>query len=186
MTRSVIISGPPAVGKTTLAKHLAFEFDLQYLSGGDILKDMAKSEGFDVGGDDWWDTAEGMKFLNQREQNSEFDRAVDQKLSDICNGGGVVITSYTLPWLVDNAIKIWLDGSHENSANRMRNRDNMPKEEAFEVTRDRYDKNKALYKKLYNFDFGKDKSVFDEIINTDDLDAKQVMALAKSIVEKLS
>ena len=37
MTKSIVISGPPAVGKTTVAKGLAEEFQLQYLSGiGDI------------------------------------------------------------------------------------------------------------------------------------------------------
>jgi len=186
LNRSVIISGPPAVGKTTLAKGLASEFGLRYLGGGDILKDMAKGEGFDVGGDDWWDTPDGMKFLNRRDENPEFDRAVDDKLSELCKGGGVVITSYTLPWLVGDAIKIWLDGSHENSAKRMKNRDNMTKEDAFEITRERYDKNKALYKKLYGFEFGKDESVFDGIIDTDDLDAEQVMDVAKSLVRRLS
>ena len=98
-----------------------------------------------------------------------------------------MITSYTLPWLVngDGAIKIWLDGSHENSASRMKDRDNMTKEQAFEITKNRYDKNKALYKKLYNFEFGKDDTVFDEIISTDDLDANQVLDVARSLVRRL-
>ncbi len=182
----MIISGPPAVGKTTLARGLASEFGLQYVGGGDILKDMAREQGFDAGGDDWWDTPDGMEFLNRRDENPEFDRAVDGRLSELCKKGGVVITSYTLPWLVDGAIKIWLEGSHENSAKRMRNRDNMAERDAFEITRERYDRNKTLYKRLYNFEFGKDASVFDGIINTDDLDADQVMMAAKSLVKRLS
>ncbi len=186
MIKSVIISGPPAVGKTTLARGLASEFGLRYLGGGDILKDMAREQGFDVGGDDWWDTPGGMEFLSRREENPEFDRAVDDRLSELCRKGGVVITSYTLPWLVDGAIKIWLDGSHENSARRMKDRDNMTKEDALEITRRRYDKNKELYKRLYNFEFGKDASVFDGIIDTDDLDADQVMMAAKSLVGRMS
>ena len=47
MTKSIVISGPPAVGKTTVAKGLAKEFNLQYLSGGDVLKEMAKEQGLD-------------------------------------------------------------------------------------------------------------------------------------------
>ena len=62
----MIISGPPAIGKTTIAKGLATEFGLKYLSGGDVLKELAREEGFQTEGIDWWDTQEGMKFLNHR------------------------------------------------------------------------------------------------------------------------
>ena len=185
MTKSIVISGPPAVGKTTVAKGLASEFNLKYLSGGDVLKELAREQGFEVDGDDWWDTDDGMKFLSQRETNSEFDKKVDEKLIGLFNQGGMVITSYTLPWLVDNGIKIWLEGSHHSSTERMQNRDNMSSEEAYEVTRERYDKNKVLYKKLYNFDFGDDVSVFDKIINTDNLNADQVIEISKETVRNL-
>jgi len=183
--KSIVISGPPAVGKTTVAKGLAEEFQLQYLSGGDVLKEMAKEQGFDSDGDDWWDTEEGMKFLHQREQNSEFDKKLDEKLILLFNEGGMVITSYTLPWLIKDGIRIWLEGSHESSSQRMQSRDNMSPNDAYEITKKRFDKNKALYKKLYDFDFGGDKSVFDLIINTDNLTAQQVIDVVKETVRKL-
>ena len=185
MTKSIVISGPPAVGKTTVAKGLAEEFQLTYLSGGDVLKEMAVDHGFDSDGDDWWDTEEGMKFLNQREQNSEFDKKLDEKLIGLFNQGGMVITSYTLPWLIKDGIRIWLEGSHESSTKRMQSRDSMSPEDAYEITKERFDKNKALYKKLYDFDFGEDKSVFDLIINTDNLTAQQVIDVTKETVRKL-
>ena len=125
MTKSVVVSGPPAIGKTTIAKGLASEFNLTHLSGGDILKEFANEQGFSSSGDDWWDTDEGMQFLNQRKNNPEFDKKVDEKLKTLFEDGGVVITSYTLPWMVDGGIKIWLSGTFENSAKRMQNRDNV-------------------------------------------------------------
>jgi len=185
LTKSIVISGPPAVGKTTVAKGLAEEFQLQYLSGGDVLKDMAKEQGFDSSGDDWWDTDDGLDFLNKREQNSEFDKKLDDKLIALFTQGGMVITSYTLPWLIKGGIKIWLEGSHSSSTKRMQSRDNMNSDDAYEITKQRFDKNKALYKKLYNFDFGDDTSVFDLIINTDNLTAQQVIDVAKETVRKL-
>ena len=115
MSKSIVVSGPPAIGKTTVAKGLAQEFNLKHLSGGDILKKIASEQGFSSSGDDWWDTKDGMKFLEQRKENSEFDKKVDEKLIQLFEQGEVVITSYTLPWLTDNGIKLWLDGTVENA-----------------------------------------------------------------------
>jgi len=182
LIKSVIISGPPAIGKTTIANGLAKEFDIVYLSGGDILKELAEEEGFDTKGDDWWDTQQGMNFLSQRQKNSEFDKKVDEKLKELFSKGDVVITSYTLPWLVEGGVKIWLDGSKENSAQRMTTRDNLSKNDALEIVQKRYNENKKIYKTLYGFEFGEDLSVFDKIIETDDLNAEQVFEIAKSTV----
>ena len=185
MSKSIVVSGPPAIGKTTVAKGLAKEFNLNYLSGGDILKELASEEGFSSSGDDWWDTEDGMKFLNQRKKNPEFDKKVDTKLIELFEKGNVVITSYTLPWLIDNGIKLWLDGNVKNSAKRMQNRDNMDKFSALEVVNKRFNENKLIYKNLYNFEFGDDLSVFDKIIQTDEKNADEVLEIAKSIVREL-
>ena len=185
MPKSIVVSGPPAIGKTTVAKGLAKEFNLNYLSGGDILKELASEEGFSSSGDDWWDTEDGMKFLNQRKKNPEFDKKVDTKLIELFEKGNVVITSYTLPWLIDNGIKLWLDGNVKNSAKRMQNRDNMDESSALEVVNKRFNENKLIYKNLYNFEFGDDLSVFDKIIQTDEKNADEVLEIAKSIVREL-
>ena len=185
MLRSVIISGPPAIGKTTVAKGLAEEFSLKHLSGGDILKELAEEEGFSSKGDDWWDTQDGMNFLDKRKTNPEFDKKVDQKLQEYFHQSNVVITSYTLPWLVNDGIKLWLSGSFENSAKRMKTRDKVTELAALEVVKKRFDENKKIYKSLYNFEFGEDLSVFDKIINTDDLNAEEVLDIAKSTVSEL-
>lgn len=184
MLRSVIISGPPAIGKTTIAKGLGEEFGLKYLSGGDVLKEMARDQGFDTGRDDFWDTKEGMNFLNIRKGNQGFDKQVDEKLEKIFLTEDVVITSYTLPWLVKDGIKIWLAGSHENSAKRMTMRDDISMQDALEIVKKRYDENRTLYHKLYGFNFGEDLSVFSIIIHTDNLGPEQVLAQAKSAVKK--
>ena len=184
MIKSIIISGPPAIGKTTIAKGLAKEFDIEYLSGGDILKELAEEQGFQTKGDDWWDTQEGINFLDQRKKNSEFDKNVDNKLKELFSKGGIVLTSYTLPWLVEGGVKIWLDGSKENSALRMTTRDNSSKNEALEIVQKRYSENKIIYKELYGFEFGEDLSVFDKIIETDGLDVEQVLEVAKSTVRE--
>jgi len=185
LSKSIVVSGPPAIGKTTVAKGLAKEFNLNYLSGGDILKELASEQGFSSSGDDWWDTDDGMKFLNQRKGNPEFDKKVDEKLIQLFENGDVVITSYTLPWLIDSGIKLWLNGSVENSANRMQTRDNMDNSSALEVVTKRFNENKLIYKNLYNFEFGDDLSVFDKIIETDGKNAEEVLEITKLYVREL-
>ena len=185
LIKSVIISGPPAIGKTTIAKGIAKEFDLTHLSGGDILKELAVEDGFETTGDDWWDTQEGMNFLSKRQENFEFDKKVDDKLKKLFLGGNVVITSYTLPWIVEGGVKIWLAGSKDNSAQRMTTRDKLSKNEALEIVQKRYNENKIIYKTLYGFEFGEKLSVFDKTIETDILNADQVLESAKSTVREL-
>ena len=103
---SIVISGWPAVGKTTIARELAEEFGLVMYNGGDILKMLAEEKGYSTGRDDWWDTTEAKKFMEERRSDPSFDKKVDDKLVKIVKKGSAVITSYTLPWLVreDTAI----------------------------------------------------------------------------------
>jgi len=73
----------------------------------------------------------------------------------------------------------------ENSARRMTVRDNLSKNDTIKIVQKRYDENKIIYKTLYRFEFGEDLSVFDKIIETNNLDAGQVLEIAKSTVREL-
>lgn len=182
-TLSIIVSGWPAVGKTTVAAELADEFGLKIFNGGDILKQIATNMGYQTSGTDWWDSEEGRQFMEKRKSDPTSDREVDNKLKEIVRGGNVVITSYTLPWLVkDKCIKLWLQGSAKNRANRMATRDNISITEATEIVKERDYQNKRIYEDLYGFEFGKDLSVFDFSLNTDMMDLGSLIQISKDIV----
>ena len=155
---------------------------MRCISGGDILKEIASEEGFTPVGDDWWDTAEGMNFLAMREENFDFDRRIDSHLLQMCNDGGVVITSYTLPWLTSGAVRVWLECSEDVSASRLQNRDGLDSVQAHKIARDRYMRNRTLYKNNYGFKFGRDDSVFDVIVQTD---GKKIQQVINEVVKKL-
>src|SRR5437867_636346 len=70
----IVISGWPAVGKTTVARELAREFGLKLYNGGDILKMIAKEKGYSITGMDWWDTDDAKKFMAERKANLFFDK----------------------------------------------------------------------------------------------------------------
>ena len=182
---SIVISGWPAVGKTTIAAEIAKEFDFKVYNGGDILKLLAGDRGYSISGNDWWDTEQAKKFMAERKANLYFDKQVDQKLVEIARLGKAVITSYTLPWLVQDAIKFWLKGSQDNRAKRMAKRDNLSLLQAKKIIKMRDDENKNIYRKLYGFNFGKDLNVFDFCLNTDLVDLDSLVEISKIIIRHL-
>jgi cytidylate kinase len=185
---SIVISGWPAVGKTTIACKLAEEFGLVMYNGGDILKMLAEEKGYSTERDNWWDTPEAKKFMEERKSDPSFDKKVDKKLVEIVKKGGAVITSYTLPWLVREdsviIIKLWLRGSPENRAKRMANRDEISFAGAKRIVKLRDDENKKIYYKLYGFHFGEDLTIFDYVLNTDRLSLDSLIEISKLIIRR--
>jgi cytidylate kinase len=182
---SFVISGWPAVGKTTIAAELAKEFRLEIYNGGDILKMLAGEKGYSISGKDWWDTEDAKKFMIERKLNPFFDREVDRRLVEIVKKGNVIITSYTLPWLVQDAIKFWLKGSQINRAKRMAYRDNISFEDAKNIIKLRDEDNIKIYRETYGFNFGEDLSIFDFALNTDLISLEALIVVSKSIVKQL-
>ena len=183
---SIVISGWPAVGKTTIAENLAKDFNLKLWNGGDILKMMAYERGYSSSlNHDWWDTEEAAKFMKERNDNPNFDREVDNRLIELVKEGNVVITSYTLPWISDATINFWLQGSVDNRAKRMSMRDKIDINTAKKIVQRRDVENKLIYQKLYQFEFGEKLDVFDFVMNTDILSLESLIIISKNIVENV-
>ena len=85
-----------------------------------------------------------------------------------------MITSYTLPWLAKDGVKVWLSGTKMSRAERMARRDSTSPEESMKVIEARDRENYALYKKLYGIRFGKDLSPFTMVVGTDGVPAPKV------------
>jgi cytidylate kinase len=183
---SIVISGWPAVGKTTIAENLAKDFNLKLWNGGDILKMMAYERGYSSSlNHDWWDTEEAAKFMRERNNNPNFDREVDNRLIELVKEGNVVITSYTLPWISDATINFWLQGSVDNRSKRMSMRDKIDINIAKKIVQRRDVENKLIYQKLYQFEFGEKLDVFDFAMNTDILSLESLIIISKNIVENV-
>ena len=181
--KSIIISGMPAVGKTTVSRQVAAKLKIPLVGGGDVLKEMAVEEGYTPGGDDWWDRGEGMKFLRQRKKSSGFDKEVDARLIQKARMGNVVITSYPVPWLTRDGLKVWLSGSVKSRAARMARRDGLSDSECREVLSVRDEENHNLYKKIYGIEFGRDLKPFDLVVETDGIDEGKVAQIVIEYVK---
>lgn len=182
---SVVISGSAAVGKTTLAHALAKEFGFKLYNGGDILKEIARQQGYVISGNDWWDSDEAIGFMKERKKNPVFDKQVDEKLINIAKKGSVIITSHTLPWLATEAITFWLSASPERRSERMSQRDKITVTDALRIVKMRDRENKKIYKKIYGSDFGDSLEVFDFMINTEILTLDSLLYLCKEIIKRM-
>ncbi len=175
-----------SVGKTTAADSIAKKFHLEHIAGGDMLKQMAYERGYKPLGSDWWDTTEGMTFISERKRNPDFDKEVDRRLLEYLNKGGVVITSYSVPWLCDEGLRLWFDAPQKIRAERLAGRDKISVRKASLIIKKRDTENKKLYKKLYNIRFGDDLSTFNFIIDTRKMSAAEVAKASCKLVSEYS
>jgi cytidylate kinase len=181
----VCISGMAGTGKSTLAKKLAKKYELRYYSGGDALKALAAAEGYDSSSRGWWESPEGLSFLEKREKNLEFDKAVDDKLLEYAQQGRVLLDSWTMPWLLKTGFKIWLVASVEKRAERIAKRDKITIREALNVLKEKEARTKAIYKKLYGFALGEDFEPFNLVLDTDNLNAGEVFQVLCMVMDNV-
>jgi cytidylate kinase len=181
----ICICGMTGSGKSTVAKKLAERYGLKYYSGGDALKALAMEKGYKTVEKGWWESPEGFSFLENREKDLELDRAVDQKLLAVAEQGNVILDSWTMPWLLKRGFKIWLEASPRKRAERVAKRDGISIEKALEALREKESKTKAIYKKLYGFSLGEDFTPFHLILDTENLEAKEVFQALTIVLDKM-
>ena len=182
----ICISGLAGTGKSTLSKKIAEKYGLRYFSGGDVLKELAKQDGYDVSIQGWWESPEGLNFLSKRVNDPKFDKKVDDMLLDYAQQGNVLLDSWTMPWLLKEGFKIWLEASFEKRAARVAIRDGMTVAQAFDVLKEKEARTKAIYKALYGFSLGEDLKPFDFILDTDNLSANEVFEVLCKVIDNVA
>jgi cytidylate kinase len=181
----ICVSGMAGTGKSTLAKKLAGKYGLKYYSGGDALKDLAVKEGYKPLERGWWESREGLRFLQERNKDPKFDATVDKRLLELARQGNVVLDSWTMPWLLKEGFKIWLDASLEKRAERIARRDGISVKEALETLKEKEAKTKAIYNKLYGFHLGEDFAPFNLILETDNLNPEEVFKILCKVIDNI-
>ena len=181
----ICISGMTGSGKSTVAKKLADKYGLGYFSGGDALRALAQEEGYtsDVRG--WWETSEGLNFLQQRMGNPAFDKKIDEKLLELAAEGNIVLDSWTMPWLLTEGFKVWLESSPQVRAKRLVTRDSISIEEALKALNEKDERTMQIYKDLYGFDLGYDLSPFNIVLATDELEPDEVFRAVCLVTDRL-
>ena len=181
----ICVAGMTGCGKSTVARRLAERYGLRYLSGGHALKALAVEMGYKPHERGWWETEEGMKFLRQRMINPKFDRMVDEKLIEEARRGNLVLDSWTMPWLLKEGFKVWLEASLDVRAKRAAQRDRISFEKSLDAVKEKDEQTKTIYKNLYAFDLGEDFSPFDLILDTNMLEAEEVFQTICMVIDRL-
>ncbi|MGD9131440.1 MAG: cytidylate kinase family protein [Candidatus Bathyarchaeota archaeon] len=181
----ICVSGMTGSGKSTVAKRLADKYGLGYFSGGNALKTLAQEEGYNSDVTGWWETAEGLRFLQQRMGDPAFDKRIDEKLLELAEQGNIVLDSWTMPWLLDEGFKVWLEASPQVRAKRVMNRDSISIEEALKALTEKDERTRQIYKKIYGFDLGNDLSPFNLVLATDELEPDEVFHAVCLVTDRL-
>ena len=181
----ICVSGLTACGKSTAARRLAEKCELKYVSGGTALKELALKIGYKAKDKGWWETQEGMRFLEQRLRDPKFDKQIDAQLLEWTDRGDVVLDSWTMPWLTKKGFRIWLEVSPTERATRLAHRDGISLKEAAQVIKEKDGKTRRIYERLYGFKLGEDYSPFDLVLDSESLTSDEVFDTLSLVIDRL-
>jgi len=171
----IAICGAHGVGKTTVAKLVAQELNLRYISAGQIFRRLAKEYNMDL-----------QKFSKFAEENFKIDREIDNKILEEAKKGGVVLDGRITAWIAKDYtdLKVLLIAPLEVRVSRIAKRDGISFEEALKETREREDSEVKRYEELYKIN-PDDFMIFDLIINTLNFNQGSCVKLIKAAVEEI-
>ena len=163
----IAISGPPAVGTTSVAKLVAKRLKLPLLVVGRLQKRLVRTRNESRAALLSWRTAEG--------QSSRTHTARDKLQVDRAKRGNVVICSkLALHFLEDiTPYKVWLTSPLKVRAERAAERDHTDVAETYKEIRERQAIERREWKRMYGFDYFQQRRIADIVIDSSKLTLKQ-------------
>ncbi len=164
----ITISGPPGSGKSTACSKLSEELGFEAIIFGKVFRQLAAEKNLSLG-----------ELGKLAEEDPSIDRMIDSHILDIARTrDDIILESRLSAYMCAKndipAFKIYIDASPEVRMARIGVREGQTLEEAVAETKDRQRSEAKRYKMYYDIDI-EDTSVYDLIINTDNLDPDQVV-----------
>ena len=164
----ITISGPPGSGKSTACSKLTERLGLESVIFGKIFRQLAAEKNLSLG-----------ELGELAEKDPSIDKMIDSRILEIARANeDIILESRLSAYMCARngipAFKVYIDASPEVRMARIGVREGETVEEACAKTLDRQRSEAKRYKMYYDIDI-EDKSVYDFIINTDDLDPDQVV-----------
>ncbi|MCX8184610.1 MAG: AAA family ATPase [Sulfolobales archaeon] len=172
----VAVSGKPGSGKTTLARSLARELGLRYVSMGQIFRNIALERGVSI-----------EELSRVAERDSSIDYLIDSTAVEEAKKGCVVVDGHIAAWILRDLahIKILTYAPLPVRAERLAKRDGKTLEDALREIRTREESEARRYRKYYNIDVNS-LEVFDAVINTSLLSEEEVVRVTTEIVKAIA
>ncbi len=165
----IAISGRSGCGNTTVSRLLAERLDLKLVNY--TFRTIAEEDGISF--DD---------VCRRAETADEDDLRVDKTQVALARKEPSVLGSRLAIWMLDDAdLKVFLTGSPQVRAARIRMREGGSMEEQMKATEARDKRDYQRYRKLYRIDTN-DLSLADLVVNTDRFDADQVVGIIEAAV----
>ncbi|MCY3413802.1 MAG: cytidylate kinase family protein [Candidatus Heimdallarchaeota archaeon] len=172
MKRIIAIGGPHGSGKSSVAKRLAEELGMNYISAGSVFRQIAKERGLSM-------EEMSKKVLAEPSLDQQIDNRT-KELGSIENT--VVDAQLAAHFTPDDAIlKISITAPFEVRCNRIARREKTEIEIATSETSVRETSEKKRFLDLYGIDLD-DNSLFDIIINNSRMNEEETYQLTKNIV----
>ncbi|MHA2171726.1 MAG: (d)CMP kinase [Candidatus Kariarchaeaceae archaeon] len=172
--RSIIaIGGPHGSGKSSVARRLAEELEMNYVSAGKIFRELATERNYSL-----------KEFSTLAINEPDIDYQIDNRTKELGNYENTVIDAQLAAHFTpkDATIRISITASPEVRWKRISLRDGTSLEEAQQETIVREKAENHRFNQLYNVDVN-DFSLYDVVINNDRMSEDQTYQLCESIVK---
>jgi predicted cytidylate kinase len=172
----ITISGHPGSGTSSLVGKLMEHYNWSSVNGGQIFRDEAKNRKLSL--------AEFGKLCNDDET---IDRELDEKLKQYINDGEIEIVESRLSgwWaykLNSQCVRLWLNVSDEERANRVVSREGISFEQALQENSERAKIDSQRYMSMYGLN-PEDKQPYTHVVDATHIGLDEVFSLTLEILE---